>query len=101
MPCFFIFLRRRSYEASQTINTLWPKKVHMVKSLNIDKINGIAVIEINRDELTNIVDSVYHMTEKVKRDLLENLPSNKENRTRVDNFNALKEGLRKVRESLN
>ncbi|MDQ3838967.1 MAG: hypothetical protein M3297_06835 [Thermoproteota archaeon] len=73
----------------------------MVKSLNIDKINGIAVIEINRDELTNIVDSVYHMTEKVKRDLLENLPSNKENRTRVDNFNALKEGLRKVRESLN
>ena len=72
----------------------------MVKSLNIDKTNGIAVIEFNKEELTNIVDSVYYMTEKAKRDLLENLPSNKEDRARLDNFNALKEGLSRVRESL-
>jgi hypothetical protein len=73
----------------------------MVKSLNIDRANGVVVIEINKDELMNIVDSVHYMTDKAKRNLLENLPSNEEDRTRLDNFNALKEGLRRVLESLN
>ena len=73
----------------------------MVKSLNIDRANGVVVIEINKDELINIVDSVHYMTDKAKRNLLENLPSNEEDRTRLDNFNALKEGLRRVLESLN
>lgn len=73
----------------------------MVKSLNVDKANGIVVIEINKDELMNILDSVHYMTDKAKRNLLENLPSNEQDRTRLDNFNALKEGLRRVLESLN
>jgi hypothetical protein len=73
----------------------------MVKSLNIDRANGIVVIEINRGELMNIVDSVHYMTDKAKRNLLENLPSNEQDRTRLDNLNALKEGLRRVLESLN
>lgn len=73
----------------------------MVKSLNVDRANGIVVIEINKDELMNILDSVYYMTDKAKRNLLENLPSNEQDRTRLDNFNALKEGLRRVLESLN
>lgn len=73
----------------------------MVKSLNVDKANGIVVIEINKDELMNIFDSVHYMTDKAKRNLLENLPSNEQDRTRLDNFNALKEGLRRVLESLN
>jgi hypothetical protein len=73
----------------------------MVKSLNIDRASGVVVIEINKDELINIVDSVHNMTDKAKRNLLENLPSNEEDRTRLDNFNALKEGLRRVLESLN
>jgi hypothetical protein len=73
----------------------------MVRSLNIDRNNGIAVIEINRDEFTNIVDSVYYMADKVKKDLLENLPSNEKDRVRLDNFNALKEGLKKILGSLN
>lgn len=73
----------------------------MVRSLNIDRNNGIAVIEINRDEFTDIVDSVYYMADKVKRDLLENLPSNEKDRVKLDNFNALKEGLKKILASLN
>ena len=73
----------------------------MVKSLNIDRTNRTAVIEINKHELMNIVDSVDYMTYKAKRNLLENLPSNEEDRTRLDNFNALKEGLKKVLDSLN
>jgi hypothetical protein len=73
----------------------------MVKSLNVDRANGIVVIEINKDELMNILDSVHYMTDKAKRNLLENLPSNEQDRTRLDNFNALKESLRRVLESLN
>jgi hypothetical protein len=73
----------------------------MVKSLNVDKANGIVVMEINKDELMNILDSVHYMTDKAKRNLLENLPSNEQDRTRLDNFSALKEGLRRVLESLN
>jgi hypothetical protein len=73
----------------------------MVKSLNIDRASGVVVIEINKDELINMVDSVHYMTDKAKRNLLENLPSNEEDRTRLDNLNALKEGLRRVLESLN
>jgi hypothetical protein len=73
----------------------------MVKSLNVDKANGTVVMEINKDELMNILDSVHYMTDKAKRNLLENLPSNEQDRTRLDNFNALKEGLRRVLESLN
>jgi hypothetical protein len=73
----------------------------MVKSLNVDKANGIVVMEINKDELANILDSVYYMTDKAKRNLLENLPSNEQDRTRLDNFNALKESLGRILESLN
>jgi hypothetical protein len=73
----------------------------MVRSLNIDRNNGIAVIEINRDEFSNIVDSVYYMADKVKTDLLANLPSNEKDRVKLDNFNALKEGLKKILGSLN
>jgi hypothetical protein len=73
----------------------------MVKSLNVDKANGIVVMEINKDELMNILDSVHYMTDKAKRNLLENLPSNEQDRTRLDNFSALKEGLRRILESLN
>jgi hypothetical protein len=73
----------------------------MVKSLNIDKANGITVIEFNIDELTNIVEAVNYTTDKVRRELLENLPSNEKSRKRLDNFNALKEGLRRILDSLN
>jgi hypothetical protein len=73
----------------------------MVKSMNIDKTNGITSIEFNIDELTNIVEAVNYTTDKVRRELLENLPSNEKSRKRLDNFNALKEGLRRILDSLN
>ena len=72
----------------------------MVKSLKTDKINGVADIEIHIDELENIVQSVYDMTDKVKKELLENLPSSEEGRKRLDDYAALKEDLRKILEGL-
>jgi hypothetical protein len=73
----------------------------MVESLNIDRVNGIAAIEISKDELKSIVNSVQYITDQTKKNLLENLPSDEEGRTRLDNYNALKEGLGRVLESLN
>jgi hypothetical protein len=72
----------------------------MVKSLKTDRINGVADIEIHRDELKNIVESVSYMTDKVKKELLENLPSSEESRKRLDDYAALKEDLRKILEDL-
>jgi hypothetical protein len=70
----------------------------MVKSLKTDRINGVADIEIHMNELKNIVQSVNYMTDKVKKELLENLPSSEEGRKRLDNYAALKEDLRKILE---
>ena len=72
----------------------------MVKSLRTDKINGVVDIEIHKDELKNIVQSVDYMKDKVKEELLEDLPSSKEGRKRLDDYAALKEGLRKILEGL-
>jgi hypothetical protein len=72
----------------------------MVKSLKVEKVNGIATIEINKGELESIVDAVGYMTDKQKRNLLENLPSNEEDRKKLDNYNALKEDLKNVLKSL-
>ncbi|HJR46716.1 MAG TPA: hypothetical protein VE573_12470 [Nitrososphaeraceae archaeon] len=72
----------------------------MVKSLRTDKINGVVDIEIHKDELKNIVQSVDYMKDKVKEELLEDLPSSKEGRKRLDDYAALKEDLRKILEGL-
>jgi vacuolar-type H+-ATPase subunit F/Vma7 len=72
----------------------------MVKSLKVEKPNGISIIEINKDELKNIVDAVEYMADNQKRKLLENLPSNEGERKRLDNYNALKENLKSVLKSL-
>jgi hypothetical protein len=43
----------------------------MVKNLKTDRINGVADVELQKDELKNIVQSVNYMTDKVKKELLE------------------------------
>jgi hypothetical protein len=72
----------------------------MIKILKIDRGNRIAVIEITRDDLERLVDSVNIMADKQQKDLLENPPSNEYDRKKLDNARALKEDLRKVLDSL-
>ena len=72
----------------------------MIKSLRVDKVKGIATVEINKDELATMISSAQNMADKQQRILLENLPSNEEDRKRLDNYKALKEDLNKVLESL-
>ena len=67
----------------------------------VHKTNGVTDVELQKDELENIVQSVNYMTDKVKKELLENLPSSEEGRKRLDDdYAALKEGLKKILEEL-
>jgi hypothetical protein len=73
---------------------------YMIKELKIDKINGIAVLEITKNDLGKMVDSVDNMVDKQQKTLLENLPSEESDRRKLDDYNALKEDLKKVWELL-
>ena len=73
---------------------------YMIKELKIDKINGIVVLEITKNDLGKIVDSVNNMADKQQKTLLENLPSEESDRRELDDYNALKEDLKKVWELL-
>ncbi|HEY6883499.1 MAG TPA: hypothetical protein VI278_05630 [Nitrososphaeraceae archaeon] len=72
----------------------------MIKELKIDKINGIVVLEITKNDLGKMVDSVNNMVDKQQKTLLENLPSEESDRRKLDDYNALKEDLKKVWELL-
>jgi hypothetical protein len=73
---------------------------YMIKELKVDKINGMAVFEITKNDLRNLMDSVNNMVDKQQRTLLENLPSEESDRRKLDDYNALKEDLKKVWELL-
>jgi PP-loop superfamily ATP-utilizing enzyme len=74
---------------------------YMIKELKVDKVNGMAVFEITKNDLRNLMDSVNNMVDKQQRTLLENLPSEESDRRKLDDYNALKEDLKKVWELLN
>lgn len=73
---------------------------YMLKELKVDKTNGMAVFEITKNDLRNLMDSVNNMVDKQQRTLLENLPSEESDRRKLDDYNALKEDLKKVWELL-
>jgi hypothetical protein len=74
---------------------------YMIKELEVDKINRIAILEITKNDLRNLmVDSVNNIVDKQQRTLLENLPSEESDRRKLDDYNALKEDLKKVWELL-
>ena len=70
----------------------------MIRRLKSDKVIGIATIEIDKNELRDILDSIDCMIEKRKRTLLENLPADDADRQKVENYEALKESIMKVLE---
>lgn len=71
----------------------------MVKSIRIDKVSLTTTIQVHIDELQIISGSVNYMTDKQKINLL-NLPPDKEDRKKLDRYDALKEDLRLILESL-
>jgi hypothetical protein len=71
----------------------------MVKKVKSDKVSGIVTLEISRNELKNMMDSVDVMVDKQQRNLLKNLPSEERDRHKLDNYKALKEDLKKIWET--
>ena len=68
----------------------------MINRIKIDKANQIATLEISKGDLKKIVDSVDNMTEKLQKNLLENLPSSESDRTRLDDYKELRENIAKI-----
>ena len=71
----------------------------MVKKVKSDKVSAIVILEISRNELKDIMDSVDIMVDKQQRNLLENLPSEERDRHKLDDYKALKGDLKKIWES--
>ena len=72
----------------------------MLRIVKADKVYGVVTIEIGEEDVRKIIESVDNMVAKQQRTLLENLPSEDQVRQRLDEYNALKEELRKIWESL-
>jgi hypothetical protein len=73
----------------------------MLRIVKADKVYGVVTIEIGEEDVRRIIESVDNMVAKQQRTLLENLPSEDQVREKLDEYNALKEELRKIWESLN
>ena len=73
----------------------------MLRIVKADKVYGVVTIEIGEEDVRRIIESVDNMVAKQQRTLLENFPSEDQVREKLDEYNALKEELRKIWESLN
>ncbi len=77
---------------------MWSAFSGLIKKLKTDNINNLVILEISRSDLEKVNDSVSNMVAKLQRNLLENLPSNESDRKNLDDYKALEEDLRKIRE---
>ena len=68
----------------------------MLRIIKADKVNYIVTLELTKKDLENIVESVVSMSDKQQRTLLENLPSDDQDRQKLDDYKALREELRKI-----
>ena len=72
----------------------------MIRKVHADKANRTVTLEITESDLSNIIDSIDNMVDKQQRTLLENLPAEDRLRSKLDNYKALREDLRKVWEGI-
>ena len=68
----------------------------MISRIKTDKTNQTATLEITKDDLEKIIDSLDNMAEKLQRTLLENLPSKESDRERLDHYKELRENIAKI-----
>jgi hypothetical protein len=68
----------------------------MISRIKTDKTNQTATLEITKDDLEKIIDSLDNMAEKLQRNLLENLPSRESDRVRLDDYKELRENIAKI-----
>lgn len=68
----------------------------MARTLKIDKSAEVVTIELDKNELKGILDSVDLMIQDKKRKLLETIPSNESDRKQLEVYDALREAIRKA-----
>ena len=68
----------------------------MISRIKTDKTNQTATLEITKDDLEKIIDSLDNMAEKLQRTLLENLPSKESDREILDDYKELRENIAKI-----
>jgi len=72
----------------------------MAKTLKIDKSSEMVTIELDKNELKGILDSIDLMIQDQKRKLLETLPSDESDRKQLEVYDALREAISKAWRSI-
>jgi len=72
----------------------------MAKTLKIDKSSEMVTIELDKNELKHILDSIDLMIQDQKRRLLETLPSHESDRKQLEVYDALREAISKAWHSI-
>ena len=67
----------------------------MAKTLKIDKSSEMVTIELDKNELKGILDSIDLMIQDQKRKLLETLPSDESDRKQLEVYDTLREAISK------
>jgi hypothetical protein len=68
----------------------------MINRIKTDKTNQTVTLEITKHNLEKIINSLDNMTDKLQRDLLENLPAMESDRVRLDDYKELRENIAKI-----
>ena len=72
----------------------------MTRTLIIDKSREMITIELDKNELKGILDSINLMIQDQKKKLLETLPSNEADRKQLEVYDALREVVSKAWQSI-
>jgi len=72
----------------------------MARTLKIDKSAEMVAIELDKNELKGILDSINLMIQDQKKKLLETLPSNEADRKQLEVYDALREVVSKAWQSI-
>ncbi len=68
----------------------------MARTLRIDKSAEMVTMELDKNELRVILESVDLMIKDKKKKLLETIPSNESDRKQLEVYDALREAIRKA-----
>jgi hypothetical protein len=68
----------------------------MARTLKIDKSAEMVTMELDKNELKVILESVDLMIKDKKKKLLETIPSNESDRKQLEVYDALREAIRKA-----
>ncbi len=72
----------------------------MAKTLKIDKSSEMVTIELDKNELKGILESIDLMIQDQKRKILETLPSDESDRKQLEVYDTLREAINKAWHSI-